>query len=60
MSGLDPAARRLQIAAVGAAHDNPVATRARPEVLSVRSLAYDDVVLAVGSTDNDFGTPGSE
>ena len=58
VSGLDPAARRLQIAAVGAAHDDPVATRARPEVLPARSLAYDVAVLAVGSTVNDFDTPG--
>ena len=56
--GVDLDAQRLQLAAVGAAADDPVATSARPEVLPSRSLNYDVAVLAVGSTVNDFGTPG--
>ncbi|GJD41071.1 MULTISPECIES: NAD(P)/FAD-dependent oxidoreductase [Methylobacterium] len=50
MTGLDRTARTIQLAA---SHD----AEGR-EVTPVRSIPYDTLVLAVGSTTNDFGTPG--
>jgi NADH dehydrogenase len=50
MTGLDRAARQIQL---GASYDNE-----GREVTPDRSIPYDTLVLAVGSTTNDFGTPG--
>ena len=50
MTGLDRATHTIQLAA---SHD----AEGR-EVTPVRSIGYDTLVLAVGSTTNDFGTPG--
>lgn len=50
MTGLDRAARTIRLAA---SHD----AEGR-EVTPVRAIPYDTLVLAVGSTTNDFGTPG--
>lgn len=50
MDGLDRAARRISLA--------PENDPAGHEVLPRRSLAYDTLVLAVGSVSNDFGVPG--
>lgn len=50
MTGLDRAARVVRIAA---SHD-PEGREITPE----RSIPYDTLVMAVGSTTNDFGTPG--
>ena len=50
MTGLDRAAHTIQLAA---SHD----AEGR-EVTPVRAIGYDTLVLAVGSTTNDFGTPG--
>ncbi|MCJ2032687.1 NAD(P)/FAD-dependent oxidoreductase [Methylobacterium sp. J-068] len=50
MTGLDRAKRVIHLAA---SHD----TEGR-EVTPVREIGYDTLVMAVGSTTNDFGTPG--
>ena len=50
MTGLDRENRTIQIAA---SHDNE-----GREITPVRDIPYDTLVLAVGSTTNDFGTPG--
>ncbi|MEA1831339.1 NAD(P)/FAD-dependent oxidoreductase [Methylobacterium durans] len=50
MTGLDRASRTIQLAASLDAEGR--------EVTPVRSIAYDTLVMAVGSTTNDFGTPG--
>lgn len=50
MTGLDRAARTIRLAA---SHDPE-----GREVTPVRAIPYDTLVLAVGSTTNDFGTPG--
>jgi NADH dehydrogenase len=50
MTGLDRAAKTIQLAA---SHDPE-----GREVTPVRSVPYDTLVMAVGSTTNDFGTPG--
>jgi len=50
LTGVDRAARHVRIAAV--TDDDGV------EVLPARSLAYDTLILAIGSQCNDFGTPG--
>src|SRR5690606_18778731 len=51
MQGLDRARRCVQLAAV---------TDERGETLMAeRELGYDTLVIAVGSTTNDFGTPGA-
>ncbi|WP_375455792.1 NAD(P)/FAD-dependent oxidoreductase [uncultured Methylobacterium sp.] len=50
MTGLDRAARTIRLAA---SHD----AEGR-EVTPVRAIPYDTLVMAVGSTTNDFGTPG--
>lgn len=50
MIGLDRAAKRVL---VGATHDEDGRL-----VTPARSISYDTLVLAIGSTSNDFGTPG--
>ena len=50
MTGLDRAKRVIHLAA---SHD----TEGR-EVTPIREIPYDTLVIAVGSTTNDFGTPG--
>ncbi|TXM96383.1 NAD(P)/FAD-dependent oxidoreductase [Methylobacterium sp. WL103] len=50
MTGLDRTARTIQLAA---SHD----AEGR-EITPVRAVGYDTLVMAVGSTTNDFGTPG--
>ena len=50
MTGLDRTAHTIQLAA---SHD----AEGR-EITPVRSVGYDTLVMAVGSTTNDFGTPG--
>lgn len=52
MSGLDRQAREIVIAAF---RDDDGA-----EVVPERRISYDTLVLAVGSTANDFGTPGAQ
>jgi len=52
MSGLDREAKQLVIAAF---HDQDGA-----EVVPERRIRYDTLVIAVGSTANDFGTPGAQ
>lgn len=50
LCGLDREARTIRLAPI---HDDSGA-----QILAERSLAYDYLVLAVGSVCNDFGTPG--
>ena len=50
MTGLDRARRRVRVDAV---HDED-----GEEILPVRELPYDMLVIAVGSQSNDFGIPG--
>src|SRR3954464_14083866 len=50
MTGLDPAKQEIQLAASHDAEGN--------EVTPPRSFGYDTLVMAVGSSSNDFGTPG--
>jgi NADH dehydrogenase len=50
MDGIDRAARRVHLA--------PVEDEEGREVIPRRSLGYDTLVIAVGSTSNDFGIPG--
>ncbi|WP_375466235.1 NAD(P)/FAD-dependent oxidoreductase [uncultured Methylobacterium sp.] len=50
MTGLDRTARTIQLAA---SHDPE-----GREVTPLRAIPYDTLVMAVGSTTNDFGTPG--
>lgn len=52
MSGLDRASKEIVIAAF---HDDE-----GREVVPERRLKYDTLVIAVGSTANDFGTPGAQ
>ncbi|MGM0768204.1 MAG: NAD(P)/FAD-dependent oxidoreductase [Pseudomonadota bacterium] len=52
MSGLDREAKQLTIAAF---HDED-----GDEVVPERRISYDTLVIAVGSTANDFGTPGAQ
>ncbi|MEC7815601.1 MAG: NAD(P)/FAD-dependent oxidoreductase [Pseudomonadota bacterium] len=52
MSGLDRARKEIVIAAF---HDDE-----GHEVVPERRLSYDTLVIAVGSTANDFGTPGAQ
>lgn len=52
MTGLDSAARRLTV--------GPIATDADEEVMPERVIAYDALVMAVGSTSNYFGVPGAQ
>ena len=51
MDGLDRAAKQIHLART--------LDEAGREVLSAYSIAYDTLVIAVGSTTNDFGTPGA-
>ncbi|XLZ71869.1 NAD(P)/FAD-dependent oxidoreductase [Massilia sp. SR12] len=51
MTALDAAARQLTVAAIS--------TEAGEAVLPQRSIGYDSLVLAVGSTSNYFGVPGA-
>ena len=51
MSGLDRATRRIQLAAT--------LDEDGSELLPARTLGYDTLVLAIGSTTNDFGTAGA-
>ncbi len=51
MAGLDRAAKHIHLA--------PTLDEAGREVLPARSMGYDTLVLALGSTTNDFGTPGA-
>ncbi|MBI3527745.1 MAG: NAD(P)/FAD-dependent oxidoreductase [Betaproteobacteria bacterium] len=51
MDGLDRATKEIHLA--------PTFDEAGREVLPARGIAYDTLVLAVGSTTNDFGTPGA-
>ncbi|MGY2170093.1 NAD(P)/FAD-dependent oxidoreductase [Pseudomonas gingeri] len=51
MSGLDRAEKKIQLAATY--DENGV------ELLPARELAYDSLVISVGSTTNDFGTQGA-
>lgn len=50
LSGLDRAAKRLHLA--------PILDEDGVEVLPARELAYDYLVMALGSVSNDFDTPG--
>ncbi|WP_426197327.1 NAD(P)/FAD-dependent oxidoreductase [Massilia sp. DWR3-1-1] len=50
MTGLDTAARRIDVAAVGSGGE---------EVLPARTVEFSKLVLAVGSTSNYFGVPGA-
>jgi NADH dehydrogenase len=52
MSGLDRAAKKLIIA--------PFLDEEGVEVVPERHVSYDTLVIAVGSTANDFGTPGAQ
>ena len=51
MVGLDRATRRVRLA--------PVFDSEGAEVVPARAVAYDTLVLAIGSQSNDFGTPGA-
>jgi NADH dehydrogenase len=51
MDGLDRATKEIHLA--------PTFDESGREVLPARGIAYDTLVLAVGSTTNDFGTPGA-
>lgn len=51
MSGLDRAAKQIQLAAT--LDENGL------ELVPARTLAYDSLVISVGSTTNDFGTLGA-
>ena len=55
---LDPERRQLSLAATHYPDDDPVAHAAGDDLLPARSLSYDTAVLAIGSTVDDFGTPG--
>lgn len=51
MDGLNRARKEIHLA--------PTVDEDGREVISARSIAYDTLVMAVGSTTNDFGTPGA-
>lgn len=51
MEGLDRARREIHLA--------PTIDDSGREVIPARSVPYDTLVLSVGSTTNDFGTPGA-
>lgn len=51
MAGLNRAERRIRLAATQDEHGE--------ELMPERELSYDSLVIAVGSTTNDFGTPGA-
>ncbi len=50
LTGIDPDARTIELAALRDEDD--------VEILPPRTLQYDELVLAIGSVCNDFGTPG--
>ncbi|MFO7527935.1 MAG: NAD(P)/FAD-dependent oxidoreductase [Marinobacter sp.] len=52
MNGLDRKAKELVIA--------PFHDEEGQEVVPARTISYDTLVIAVGSTANDFGTPGAQ
>jgi NADH dehydrogenase len=52
MTALDAAANTLTV--------GPIATQSGETVLPERSIAYESLVLAVGSTSNYFGVPGAQ
>jgi NADH dehydrogenase len=52
MSGLQRAQRQILLAPIDDEHG--------VQVVAERSIGYDTLVLAVGSTANDFGTPGAQ
>lgn len=54
MIGLDRAAKTIRLAAVPAADDE-----GEGDLLPERTLPYDTLVLAIGSTTNFFGVPGA-
>lgn len=51
MEGLDRERRQIHLA--------PTLDETGREVIPARSVAYDTLVISVGSTTNDFGTPGA-
>lgn len=51
MTGLDRANRQIHLA--------PTLDESGNEVIAGHSISYDTLVMAVGSTTNDFGTPGA-
>ncbi len=51
LTGIDRASKTVQLAA---SHD-----AVRREITPAQSLAYDTLIIAVGSQTNDFGTPGA-
>lgn len=51
LTGVDRASKTVQLAA---SHD-----AARREITPAQSIAYDTLIIAVGSQTNDFGTPGA-
>lgn len=51
MNGLDRSRREIRLA--------PTIDDAGQEVIPEHTIAYDTLVMAVGSTTNDFGTPGA-
>ena len=55
---LDPKRRELSLAPMPYPADDRIAHAAGGELLPARTLAYDTAVLAIGSTVDDFGTPG--
>ena len=57
-AALDPDKRELRIAATPFPQDDEVSQGRPGEMLPARTLAYDIAVLAIGSTVDDFGTPG--
>ncbi len=52
MNGLDRAGKRITLA--------PICDQDGEEVVPERQVEYDTLVIAVGSTANDFGTPGAQ
>ena len=51
MDGLDRAAKQIHLA--------PTLDETGKEVIPARSIPYDTLVISLGSTTNDFGTPGA-
>lgn len=51
MLGLDRTAKNVQLA--------PIVDAGGDQIVPARSVAYDTLVLAIGSHTNDFGTPGA-
>ena len=55
---LDPEGRTIGLKATPYPDDDRVAQRTGADLLPARTLTYNVAVLALGSTVNDFGTPG--